>query len=128
MNKRLLTPVAALATALAIPAFALGSGGGGDVRNAGKCDGSSTSKIKVKPDDGRLEDEFEVDQNKNAVKWNVKLKDNDDVVFRGTETTQAPSGSFSLEKRIDDRAGTDHVVGIGRNPNSGERCVARVSI
>lgn len=128
MDKRLLTPAAALATALAIPALAVGSGGNGEVRNAGNCDGSSTSKIKVKPDDGKLEVEFEVDQNKNGVKWNVKLKDNDDVVFTGTATTQAPSGSFSLEKRINDRAGTDRVAGIARNPATGERCVARASI
>jgi hypothetical protein len=128
MNARLLTPAAAIATALAIPALAIGSGGGGDVRSTGKCSGSSSSKIKVKPDNGRLEVEFEVDQNKNGVKWNVKLKDNGDIVFRGTETTKAPSGSFSLQKRIDDRAGTDQVVGIGRNPATGERCKASVSI
>ena len=36
-------------------------------RVAGKCTGNSTSKLKVKPDNGGLETEFEVDQNRNGV-------------------------------------------------------------
>ena len=36
-------------------------------RVAGSCSGGSTAKLKVKHDDGRLETEFEVDQNRNGV-------------------------------------------------------------
>ena len=71
----------ALATvALAVPAAA--GANDADVKSAGKCSGSSTSKIKVKPDDGRLEVEFEVDQNKNGARWKVRIKDNGKVAFR----------------------------------------------
>ena len=101
---------------------------GDDVRSTGKCSGSSTAKIKVKPDDGRLEVEFEVDQNKNGARWKVRIKDNGKVAFRGSARTKAPSGSFSVEKRIDNQPGTDRVKGIGRNPATGERCVAKVRI
>ena len=41
------------------------------VRVAGICDNGSTSKLKVKRDDGRLKFEFEVDQNVTGVVWDV---------------------------------------------------------
>ncbi len=119
---------AAAIAALAVPVAAPASGGGGGVSNAGTCSGASTSKIKAKPDNGRIEVEFEVDQNRNGVKWNVKLKDNSAVAFTGTATTKGPSGSFSVRRKIGDAAGGDSIVGIGRNPKSGERCVAKVNV
>jgi hypothetical protein len=120
---------AAAIAALALPVTAPASGGGGGgVTSAGKCIGMSTSKIKAKPRDGRLEVEFEVDQNRNGVKWNVKLKHNGAVAFRTTATTHAPSGSFTVEHKLNDAAGKDSVAGIARNPSSGERCVARVTV
>ena len=129
MRRIMISVLAAAATfALAIPAGAPARGGGNEVSSAGKCTAASTSKIKVKPDNGRLDVEFEVDQNRSGVKWHVRLKDNSDVVFRGSATTQPPSGSFSVEKKINNRAGSDRIVGIGRNRQSGERCVASVTI
>jgi hypothetical protein len=128
MKRTITTSLTAVALgAIALAPTALASGGD-DVRSAGKCGGSSTSKIKVKPDNGRLDVEFEVDQNVNGVKWKVRIKDNGAVAFRGSATTRPPSGSFSLERRIDDLAGTDRIKGIAKNPASGERCVANVKI
>ena len=126
MKRLSIATAAVVIAAVAAPAVAPASDS--DVRSAGKCSGSSTSKIKVKPDDGRLEVEFEVDQNKNGVKWKLKIKDNGKVAFRGSARTKAPSGSFSVEKRIDNQPGADRVKGIGRNPATGERCVAKVRI
>jgi hypothetical protein len=121
----LATPAIAL---MALPGAALSSGGGPEVRNPGQCDGSSTTKIKVKKDDGRLQVEFEVDQNRNGRTWRVRIKDNGDVAFAGKAVTKAPSGSFSVEKRIPDLAGKDSIVATGKDLQSGERCVARASI
>jgi hypothetical protein len=118
------TAIVSLA-AIAAPGIA---SAGDDVRSGGKCSGSSTSKIKAKARDGKLEIEFEVDQNKNGVPWKVKIKDNGDVRFRGTAKTKAPSGSFSIETRIPDQAGADSIKGIGRSKRTGERCVAKVKI
>ena len=95
---------------------------------AGQCTGGSSSKIKVKPDDGRLEVEFEVDQNRSGQPWKVKIKDNSAVVFKGSARTHAPSGSFSVERRIDNRSGSDHLKATARNKKSGERCAANVTI
>ena len=127
MKKAFIATAAVSIAAAAAPAIAPASGGN-DVRSTGKCSGSSTSKIKVKQRDGRLEVEFEVDQNRNGVVWKVKLKDNDAVAFKGTAKTKGPSGSFSVERAIDDQAGSDSVKGVGRNADTGERCVAEVKV
>ena len=100
---------------------------GREVRHAGTCTVRSTSKIKVKEEDGaRLEVEFEVDQNRNGQKWGVVLKRNGAAVARTSALTKAPSGSFSVERLIGDRAGADTVTGVARNTNTGETCTARV--
>jgi hypothetical protein len=117
-----------LATVLAALVPSAVSASDGDIRNAGECTGSSSSKIKVKPDDGRIEVEFEVDQNVNGQKWKVKLKNGSDVVFKGVATTKAPSGSFSIERKITDRAGADQIKAVARSKSSGEQCSAAASI
>jgi hypothetical protein len=97
------------------------------VRHAGTCTLSSTSKIKVKEEDGgRLEVEFEVDQNRNGRKWGVVLRRDGAVVVRTSARTKAPSGSFSVERLIGDSAGADAVTGVARNAATGETCTARV--
>jgi hypothetical protein len=102
-------------------------GGSRDKRVAGRCTGSSTAKIKAKPDDGRLEVEFEVDQNRNGVPWRVTIRRNGNVAVRTTATTRAPSGSFSVERRIANGRGSDRISARATSP-SGEVCTARVSI
>ena len=127
--RRPLTASAIAIAALAAPTAAIASGDDdAEVRKAGTCSDSSSSKIKVKEDDGRLEVEFEVDQNVVGDTWKVKFKDGSDVVFKGTARTKAPSGSFSLERKIDDRAGTDDVTAVGKNRSTGERCLAKASL
>ena len=91
------TVAAALAVTI-VPTAAAKDGDG--VRVAGTCSDGSSSKLKVKHDDGRIEAEFEVDQNRNGVRWNVELRRNGRLVFSGVRTTVAPSGSFSLERKI----------------------------
>ncbi len=126
MNRTTAILAAAAVAAIAVPTIA--SANDADIRSTGKCSATSTSKIKVKPRDGGLEVEFEVDQNVNGVNWKVKLKDNSNVVFRGNAVTKGPSGSFSIERNLADQAGRDDLKGVGRNPVTGERCVATVSI
>jgi hypothetical protein len=82
--------------------------------------GQTDWKLKVKPDDGRLELEFEVDQNVNGQSWNVRVKQNGSRIFTGTRVTQAPSGSFELKRRPNDSAGTDRFVARATNPSTGD--------
>lgn len=109
------------------------SGGGSSTARAdrrlvtGTCTGRSSAKLKVKPDDGRLETEFEVDQNRNGVRWRVVLRRNGKIVVTTRATTRAPSGSFGVERRLANPAGSDTIRARATSP-SGEVCTARVTI
>jgi hypothetical protein len=116
--------LALCAAALTVAPLASAKGGDG-VRVAGKCSGSSTSKLKLKREDSGLEVEFEVDQNRNGVPWRITLRRNGSVVVSTTRRTHAPSGSFSLERVISGAGGTVTAVATRA---SGERCTARASI
>jgi len=80
------------------------------VRSSGTCSNGAHWKLKAKADDRRIEVEFEVDTNRNGQKWAVKLRDNGATVYSGTRTTTAPSGSFSVNRLIADRAGADVIT------------------
>jgi hypothetical protein len=116
------TIAAALAVSIA-PAASAKDGTG--TRVAGVCSASSTSHLKAKTDNGRLQVEFEVDQNRNGVPWSVTLLRNGSNVFAGTRTTSAPSGSFSVERKI---AGGTSAVISARATRNGETCTARVKV
>jgi hypothetical protein len=115
----------ALGTIVSLPAYAHD---GERVRRPGVCSGSSTSKVTLKHENGRIEAEFEVDSNRVGQRWNVVIKDNGVIVFSGARITTAPSGSFEVERLIPNRAGTDAVVASAKTPATGESCVARASI
>jgi len=92
------------------------------VIRVGQCSGASDWKLKLSPEDGRLEVEFEVDQNRVGERWRVRLKGDGNVFFRGMRTTQAPSGSFEVNRVISNRPGRDRVSARARNLASGEVC------
>ena len=131
MKKVMLIGVAALAgvalvlapTALAGPAKHHNR-----VVKSGNCTVASTWKLKAKADDGRIEVEFEVDQNRNGQTWNVVLKKNGTTFWSGQRTTQAPSGSFEVRKFVNNSAGTDTITGRATNPKTGEVCRGSASI
>jgi len=123
---RTLTVALALA-ALSLPAAASARHGGNDGKTvSGSCTKNATSKLKVKADNGRLETEFEVDQNRNGVKWNVTLKRNGKVASKGTARTHSPSGSFSFNRRLANGAGKDRISARAKS-SSGEVCTASLS-
>lgn len=114
MNKRknigrgaLLAAVVGLSFAAAGPVDAKG-GDATIVR--GTCSDGGTWKLKGKHDDGLLEVEFEVDTNRVGQRWNVVITDNGRTVFSGNRVTLAPSGSFSVERRTANLAGSDRFV------------------
>jgi hypothetical protein len=119
------TKAAAAALAASLLLVASGpaaSAKSGEVIRRGRCTGASTWKLKVKPDNGRIEAEFEVDQNRNGVRWIVLMGDNGVRVFTGSAVTVAPSGSFEVARRIPNRAGADNIVARATNPATGEVC------
>ena len=104
-----------------------GNGGSRGTRVAGTCTDGSTAKLKAKPDDGRLEVELEVDQNRNGVTWAVRVRRDGTLVIRRNATTHGPSGSFSIEKKIANPAGSDRITARATSP-SGEVCTASLTI
>lgn len=119
--------LAAMLLVLAPTALAGQSKGGKGIIKQGKCTGSSTWKLKVKSDDGRLQTEFEVDQNRVGKRWRVTLVRDGSTVFRGIRTTVAPSGSFTVRRLLTASAGTTRIVASAKALQSGESCRAVVS-
>jgi hypothetical protein len=96
----------------------------GDVLVRGTCTGPSSSKLKLSEEDDRIEVEFEVDQNRNGVRWTVVLsRPGGPVLARATRVTRGPSGSFELRRVVGNRAGPDRIVARGTRA-SGEVCRA----
>jgi len=122
---RTLTLLIALA-ALALPAVASGKENPGVVKT-GRCSNGATWKLKAKNDDARIEVEFEVDQNVVGRRWNVTLKRDGAVVFRGVRVTRAPSGSFSITRRIANPGGADRVVATAKTA-AGGTCRAALTV
>jgi hypothetical protein len=94
----------------------------GDIRAVGSCTGSSTSKIKLSEEDGRIEVEFEVDENRVGVRWSVAVRQRGQVVRRLSRVTRAPSGSFEARVVLPNRAGPDRISAVGTR--AGESCRA----
>lgn len=128
MDFRSLILTGAVALVAVLPATANARHGGDRTKQVtGSCSGASTSKLKVKPDDGRLETEFEVDQNRKGVRWKVTIRRNGRVAVSTRVRTKAPSGSFSVERRLGNAAGKDRISARATSP-SGEVCRASLSI
>lgn len=127
MKKVMLIGVAALAgvalvlapTALAGPAKHHNR-----VVKSGNCTVASTWKLKAKADDGRIEVEFEVDQNRVGKRWRVTLERDGVTVFTGIRTTRAPSGSFSVERRLASSSASARIVAKAKAVQGSERCSA----
>ena len=109
---------------------ALSRGGGNRtaVRVAGTCTGGSRAKLKLKPDNGRVEVEFEVDENRNGSQWGVTLKRNGTRVLSRSAVTHAPSGSFSVETRIAPGSPRTTITAVARRAASGEVCRATATL
>jgi len=94
----------------------------GDVIRRGACSGSSVWKMKLSPDNGRIEVEYEVDTNKIGQTWSVRLFHNGTRIFAGRRVTKAPSGSFTVRVLANNAAGTDSFRARASNAATGEVC------
>lgn len=119
--KRGIVIAIAASLALLVPA-GVASAGDRDVIREGPCNGSSDWKLKLSPEDGGLEVEFEIDQNVTGDRWGVRIRHDGHLAFRGTRTTHGASGSFEVRIVEDDRSGPDRFTGKARNLSTGEIC------
>jgi len=129
MGKRTMILIAAAVAALTLVVTpgALASGGA-DVIKRGNCTGAADWKLKLGRDDGRIEVEFEVDQNRVGKRWHVVLRHDGDKFFDGFRRTQAPSGSFEVKRFVNNRAGADTISAHAVRPATGQTCNASATL
>ena len=118
--------IVAMGTAFVAAAGSAASGGPEVIRRGG-CSGASDWKLKLKPEDGGIEVEFEVDQNKSGQKWRVVLRHNGVRFFDRIRKTKPPSGSFEVRRVVANRAGEDTIRARARNKKTGEVCKGRAT-
>jgi hypothetical protein len=99
-----------------------------DVIRRGSCSGQSDWKLKLSPENGGIEGEFEVDQNVTGDRWRVAIRHDGDIAFRGTRTTRGASGSFEVRTVESNSAGSDTFRARARNLATGEVCLGSASI
>ena len=126
MTKRI---VFALVTAfvLLVPA-GIASAGQNDVIREGSCADASDWKLKVSPEDGRLEVEFEVDQNVSGDRWRVRIRHGGDLAFRGIRLTHGASGSCTVRIVENDTAGSDVFRARARTLSTDEVCAGSATL
>lgn len=90
------------------------------------CSAGSTATLKASRDDGRVEVEWEVDQNTAGERWSWSIGRGGRTLASGVATTESPSGSFSVERRVRKQAGRDVIT--ARATRSGETCAASVTV
>lgn len=123
MRMRAALATTALVSALIVPATALPAvAGDGDVVRSGSCSGRSDWKLKLGPEDGGLEVEFEVDQNGSGDRWRVIMKHDGRKFFKGHRTTKGSSGSFELRRVTTNLVGADKIVAKATNLHTGGSC------
>jgi hypothetical protein len=124
--------IAVMVVAGALTFATLGGGGvalagDDDVIESGSCGGSSDWKLKLSPEDGGIEVEYEVDQNVSGDRWRVRIRHDGALVFTGTRTTHGASGSFEVRIVENDAAGSDGFKARANNLSTGEVCVGRAT-
>lgn len=93
------------------------------VVRTGACSGTSTWKLTLKLDHGKIEADVEVQTPKAGQTWHSVFKDNGSVFGRATKTTQA-DGSFSATRFATNQAGTDHIRVRSVNGATSEVCIS----
>jgi hypothetical protein len=117
------TTAVAIAVASCIAMSAPAQARGTDKVRVGSCTGpTTTTKLKVGADDGRLEVEGQVDSNRVGQHWNWRVVHNGSLSTYGSRTTLAPSGSFTVRRTVVNLRGTDSVMFRAVNTHSREVC------
>ncbi|MGZ6545123.1 MAG: hypothetical protein ACXVEI_07405 [Actinomycetota bacterium] len=116
-----LAPLTATSAAAAPRAAAAPS-----VAHHGSCSAQADWKLKVAPENGRLQVEFEVEHATAGDHWQVTIKENGSQLVSSTKVVQADR-SFHVKHRAHDTSGADRFVARETNASSGESCVGKVT-
>jgi hypothetical protein len=81
-----------------------------------------TWKLKVSPENGRLEVEYEVDVNRPGQRWRVALFHGGNRIHRAVHVTRGRSGSFTVRDLARNTAGGDRFRARAIRFGGGQRC------
>ena len=90
---------------------------------SGHCANTSTWKLTLKRDHGRVEADAELQTPMSGQRWNAVYRDNGVVFGRASKRTQA-DGSWSATRFASNASGADHIVVRAKNAATGEICRA----
>jgi hypothetical protein len=127
--RRPLLLIPAVLSVLVLPSAALADHGGGnrgrphDVRVRGTCGKGATARLRLRERGGRIDVAFEVEHTRAHRTWKVVIVRDGLIAWRGSARTRAPSGSFSVERRIANFSGADRVTARAGGPR-GLTCTA----
>ena len=125
MRARAIAAAAAVMAVLVVGGATPALAKAGDVIRRGACSGAADWKMKLSNENGRIEVEYEVDQNRSGDVWRVRIRHDGDLVVAGRRTTQPPSGSFAVRILQRNRAGDDVFRGRAVNLRTGQVCGGR---
>jgi hypothetical protein len=101
--------------------------GGSAVTRQGACSGAADWKMSVKPEDGKVQVEFEVEHAKPGQTWAVRMADNGTQIFSGPRTANTVH-KFSVRKLTANRVGSDKVTATATNNATGQVCNASATL
>lgn len=113
---------AAALVGVAAPAAMARGGDDPDVERTAQCTMGSDVKLKLSPEDGRVEVEIEVDENRVGSRWSVTARRNGTRVISRSAVTRGPSGSFEVRKVVAPGSPRTRVAAVARRAATGEVC------
>jgi hypothetical protein len=124
-TSKIRTAVATAAIAATVLTPAVANANDGDTLRNGSCSIGADWKLKLSPENRRIEVEYQVDANRRGQRWRVALFHDGRRVMRTVRTTHGLSGSFTVRDRQANRRGVDRIRARAVRLGDGQTCVGR---
>lgn len=98
-----------------------------DVIRAGNCSRAADWKLKLSPENGRIEMEFQVDANARGQRWRVAVWHGGRRIERDVFRTHGRSGSFTVRRVLNNTAGADNARARAIRFGGGQTCRGRAA-
>jgi hypothetical protein len=105
--------------------------GGIERERHGGCDPRGHWELSLDKENGRIEVDYEVTSRRAGQRWKVVLRHDGVKFFDGVRVTRRDDDDrpdFEVERRVNDRAGTDRFKARARNTVTGAVCRGKLSI
>lgn len=129
-RRKLRQLVVAVVAALSLCGVATAAGGDDDrieLDVRGTCTGKSTSRLRLRGEDGRIRIEFRLDPRPHSGVWHVVVLHERRIVSRVTVRAAGSDGRIELRRTVPDWFGTDAFVLRATGPKN-ETCRASATV